>query len=174
MKHHTHRGAGKIETEFGTYYICDICQERFVGWKRKIANLWIAQRFFQGRGTVYTSWFNGLANTIQTGGITFLLIQSIFGKMPAIWILPIIWLFQTIGETWLGIKDYKKWKIAQKEALYGFPYSPLGIEQLQRLRNIEKSVCEKLNLPYQKDSIIDLIQKENIKEMPKEKKDGTK
>jgi len=155
MKCH-HNGARFIETELGRYYFCDICGERFVSWKRKIHNLWTAQRFFQGQGIIYTSWINGLFACFTAGGVTFLLIQSVTGKLPAIWILPIIWLLQTAGETWIGIKAYKL-KMAQREGLYGFRHSPKAIEDTKRLRNIEKVLCEHLHKEYQKDSIVDLL-----------------
>ena len=152
MKKHKCIGSRKIESELGTYYICDICNEKFENWKRKIANLWIAQRFFQGRGITYTSWVNGLFQAIQTGGMVFVLIKLATGNMPPMWIIPIVWFLQMLGETWLGFKDYKKWKIAQRESLYGFPYSPFAIEQLQRLKNIEKVVNPK---EFKEESVID-------------------
>ena len=156
MKKHKHQGARKIETELGTYYICDICEEKFQSWKRGLYNLWVGQRFFQGRGIVYTSWINGLFQAIQTGGMVFVLIKLATGSMPPMWIIPVLWFLQMAIETLIGIKDYK-WKGAQNEGLYGFNYSPLAVEQLRRQRNIEKVLCEHLGKEYQKDSVVDLL-----------------
>jgi len=163
MKSHHHFGANFIETELGKYYICDKCGKKFVSLRRKVFNLWIAQRFFQGRGCAYTGWFMGLSQAIQTGGIAFLFIKAATGWLPPIWLIAVLWLSQATFETWTGYKDYKHWKLAQNEGLYGFNYSPMAVEQLKRQRNIEKVSCEiakflmKKEFPYQKDSVVDLL-----------------
>lgn len=164
IKKHKCRGAEKIITELGVKYKCEICGEYFVSLKRKVSNSWVAQRYYQGRGAAYTTWFNGLSNSIQTGGIIMLLLQSLTGHKPDLWILPILWFIQTVTETWLGLKDYKYWKIAQNESIFSIKYSPAAIEQWERQINIEKMIAEYLQKPYKKETLLEDYYKMKIME----------
>jgi hypothetical protein len=143
-----------VVTELGTFYRCEKCEELFVGKTRSLTNLWIAQRFYQSRGSVYTGQVRGLIGSISTGGVILLLVQAVYGKMPPLWVLPLLWLIQTVLETILGIKDYKKWKVAQNEGLFGIQFSPFSLEMLQRTKNIEKMVNP---ADYKEESIIDRV-----------------
>lgn len=144
----------KVINELGTYQICKLCGKTFVSKRRKLANLWIAQRFYQSRGSTYTGQVRSLLNAVTTGGIIFLLIKAVWDEIPPLWILPCLWLTQAIVETYMGIIDFKKWKIAQYEGLFGFQFSPFSIENLRRIKNIEKVVNP---TDYREESIVDSI-----------------
>ncbi len=142
MNHrHQHRGASTIETIFGKRYVCDICGQEFESTKRKIANLWVKQRFYQSQGASYTSWIAGIYNTIQTGGIIYLIIGGEKAKGVAIWIFILAWLLQALFETWIGHKDYTKWKLAQTGSTLGSSYTPLQQDWNDRIRKIEKKIA---------------------------------
>ena len=147
-----HSGIETVITELGTYYICQSCHQLFVSQKRKLINLWIAQRFYQGRGAVYTGQIRSLLNAVTTGGIILLLLQAVWGEMPPLWILPLLWLVQTVSETLIGFRDFKKWKIAQNEGGFGLQYAPLTVELIRRLKNIEKVVNPE---DYRDESVVD-------------------
>ncbi len=152
-----HLDRKEVATELGAFYICQDCGVSFVSKPRKLANLWIAQRFYQSRGSVYTGQLRSLLNSVQAGGIIFLLVKAVWNVMPPLWLLPVFWLIQLAVETFIGRLDFKKWKVGQTEGLFGFQYSPLSVETLRRLKNIEKKVNPE---EYREDSVVDSFVKE--------------
>ena len=156
---HKHSGDKRIETELGTYYACEICGEPFESWKRKITNfVFIKFDFYCGRGEKYISHINGLINTCGGLGVVWLLIFG-FSASSKAWVLIIIWLAQKALVYWLGHKDYHKWKIAQREGLYGFKYAPLAVEQLRRLKNIERVVNPE---EFREESVVDYFKDKKV------------
>ena len=83
----------------------------------------------------------GLYNTIQTGGVLYLLFAKDGNDSIALWVLVMAWLIQAILETILGRKDYKKWKLAQREGVLSASYTPLTIETYDMLKDIHQKVC---------------------------------
>ena len=165
---HRHSGAGKIETELGTFYICDVCGEKFENFKRKIINLYFVKfPFYCGRGEAFIADFQGIYQLIGGGGMGIVLYRAVEGHLYQLWILPAIWLFQKIVVCVLGYCDYHYWKIAQRVVVYSTQFVPTTVEILERQRNIEKILCEGLkpsvsdkdiilpSLPYKKESVLD-------------------
>lgn len=149
-----HETTEVVRTELGAFFICRACGHRFIDKKRRLVNLWIAQRFYQYRGAIYSSQLSSLLASVTSGGVIFLVINMVWEVTPTLWILPAIWVVKLIVETTLGYIDFKKWKVAQTERLFGFRYAPLEVEQLRRLMNIEKVVNPS---EYKAESIVDSV-----------------
>ena len=151
-----HKSPNKTETELGTIYNCPDCGENITKWPRKLQNLWIKQRFYQQQGISYTSWVQGIYNTIQTGGILVLIFGGENTKIIAIWVFILAWLAQAVFETVIGHKDYTKWKVAQRQAVFSGSFSPTTVEMLRILNELRDKVCPELKKPscldyYKKD-----------------------
>ena len=104
---------------------------------------------------MFISDINGLVNVMGGLGVIFLLIDKWWGTTPNGIILVGIWAFQKALVCWLGFKDYHKWHIFQNEATISVQFSPPTVEQLERLRNIEKILAEKTGQEYKKNSVLD-------------------
>ena len=132
------------ETELGKTYKCKDCGKNITHWPRRLGNLYNKQRLYQGQGASYTSWIQGIYNTIQTGGILVLLFGGERTKMLAIWVFILAWLIQMAVETWIGRKDYKQWKMAQRQSILGASFTPVPVEILRILNELrDKIIPEK-------------------------------
>jgi abortive infection bacteriophage resistance protein len=143
----------RIETELGTLYKCKVCGEDITHLGRRIQNLYIKQRFYQGQGQSYTSWIQGIYNTIQTGGILVLIFGGEKVKMLAIWVFVLAWAIQTIIETWIGRQDYKKWRLAQRQTTLAASFTPATVETLRILNELRDKMAPELKKP----SILDQL-----------------
>ncbi len=128
----------RIETELGVVYQCSSCGQDITHFTRKLQNLYIKQRFYQGQGQSYTSWLQGIYNTIQTGGIIYIILGG-KARGLAIWVFILAWLMQTIFETWLGRQDYKKWKMAQRQTTLSASYTPITAEMYGMIRELHQA-----------------------------------
>ena|SRR3990167_1736870 len=155
-KKHRHSGGRILETELGAFRVCDICGKPYEGWKRKLANYWIKWKFYTTRGEAFIADINGLWNTIGGGAMGILAYKFVAENSKiSLLILGSVWIFQKLLVLVLGYLDYHYWKIAQREGLYGFRFSPFAVEQLRRLKNIEKMVNPK---DYKEESVVDYFE----------------
>ena len=153
---HKHLGAKYKIKPWGKYYVCDSCGQEFQSLKRRIANfLFWKWRFYCGRGEMFISDLNGLVNVMGGLGVILLLIDRQFGVMPGGQILVYIWAFQKALVYYLGYMDFWHWHIFQNERAITLQFSPPEVEGLERQRNTEKVLCEHLDKPYKKESVLD-------------------
>lgn len=152
-----HPAPTRHDTELGTVYTCEICGEDITHLLRKIQNLYIKQRTYQGQGQSYTSWVMGISNTIQTGGIIMIMWMMITGNSIeiAVWVLIVAWAFQMSFETWVGYKDYTKWKLAQRQATLSSSFTPPVVETLRILNELRDKIIPEKKTP----SILDNYKK---------------
>ena len=90
-----HSAPQRIETELGTIYKCLDCGQDITHLSRKLQNLYIKQRFYQGQGQSYTSWINGMGQTFRTGGVLALIFGGDNVAELALWIFALGFLVQT-------------------------------------------------------------------------------
>lgn len=137
----------RYDTELGTIYKCLSCGQDITRWTRKLQNLYIKQRYYQAQGQSYTSWFMGMCQTIQTGGILALIFGGDNARTVAPWIFFFGWLAQTIFETWMGRMDFKKWKMAQRQTTLGASFTPTTVETLRILNELRDKIAPELKKP---------------------------
>ena len=145
----------KIETELGITYKCWLCGKNITSLKRRLGNLWIKQRTYEGQGHGYMSWLQGIYTTITTGGVLYI----IFGGKNngvALWILICYYIIQVAFETWIGYMDYHKWKLAQRQNTLGSIFSPTTTETLRILNELREKFIPEDTTP----SIVETFKRE--------------
>ena len=147
----------RLDTELGRVWRCKKCGKDLTRFFRRIQNLFIKQRLYQGKGVSYTSWVNGIYNTIQTGGILVLIFGGDNTRMIAVWVFVLAWILQTSVETWIGYKDYTRWKMAQREATLTRSYDPVATENNRILNELRDKIIPEKKRP----SILDTFRKQN-------------
>ena len=172
IMNHKHQGAEKTIHPWGVYYKCSICGKEFESWKRKIINWFFWKwRFFCSIGENYIADLNGLINVMGGLGVIFMLMKAWWNTMPGGSYLVGIWAFQKVLVFWLGYMDVHHWHIFQNSNVGTMEFNPPQVESLERLRNIERILCEGIKpenidkgqetqpLPYKKESVLDNIKK---------------
>ncbi len=161
-----HGKAHKVIRETGVIiYRCDFCDQELQSFKRRLTNFYVIYNFYTSRGDMFLAKFEGIFNSIGGIGVGFLLLQGYLGKLPSFWLLPLLYIVRQSLSFFLGYKDYKKWKISQRESVFGIRYNPQTVEMFKRIKNIERKVApdtfdEKGVLDWYKD---DEIKVEDIK-----------
>ena len=114
----------------------------------KHTKLWWVEKYIQlklrrNRGNALTGELKGLWSAFTGGGILILLIDRYMGVLLPLWILGAAWLFQYIGEYFLGKLDQKvlhTWQ-AELEWIQRKGISPWAKEQMDMIREVHKKTC---------------------------------
>lgn len=112
--------------------------------------------YFEEKGEIIVGWFEKLVLVGGSISMIALAVEKWSGWMMPYWVIIILALFIRLLKIWVGGQDVKKLKFGQ--AMSEFPVrerlAPVGNEQLDRIKNIERKVApetfEEQHATYQK------------------------